>query len=101
MGFFSATYLTNRRTEWMNTIVKFQYQVSGTWYDAVVNSRSIVGNTVKLLVHIPNVPETAHTITGVRIIDTTGAVGGSQVVSIERSATQGVLTTFEFPIQEV
>lgn len=85
----------------MNSIVKFQYQAAGTWYDAVINSRSIVGNRVKFLVHIPSAPEPSHTITGVRIIDTTGAVGATQTISVERRSTQGVLLDFEFPIQEV
>jgi hypothetical protein len=60
-----------------------------------------IGNMIKFMVHIPNVPATAHTITSVRVIDTSGAVAGSQEVSIERSSTQGILITFEFPIQEV
>lgn len=101
MGFFSNEYLADRRKQWMDSIVKFQYQVSGTWYDAVINSKSVVGNVVKFTVHIPNVPATSHTVTGLRIIDTKGTVAGSQQTSVERSASQGILATFDFPIQEV
>lgn len=101
MGFFSSEFLADRRTQWMNSIVKFQYQVADSWYDATINSKAVSGNVVKFAVHIPNVPETAHTITGLRIIDIKGLVAGSQQISLERSSTQGVLATFEFPIQEV
>ncbi len=101
MGFFANEFLADRRKQWMDSIVKFQYQVSGTWYDAVINKREVVGTKVMFTVHIPNVPESAHTIKGLRIIDINGDVAGSQEISLERTATQGVLATFEFPIQEV
>lgn len=101
MGFFADKFLADRRNQWLNAIVKFQYQVSGTWYDAVINSRSVSGTKVLFTVHIPNVPASAHKITGLRIIDITGTVAGSQEISLERTSTQGVLATFEFPIQEV
>lgn len=101
MGFFSTEFMTDRRTQWMYSIVKFQYQVSGVWRDAVINSKTLSGNSVKFAVHIPNELVTAHTITALRIIDMKGHVAGSQQVSVERTPTQGVLSTFEFPIQEV
>ncbi len=101
MGFFSNDFLADRRKQWMDSIVKFQYQVGGTWYDAVINKKLVEGTKVKFTVHIPNVPASAHTITGLRITDVKGAIAGSQSISLERTSTQGVLATFEFPIQEV
>ncbi|MBE6666825.1 MAG: hypothetical protein E7607_00750 [Ruminococcaceae bacterium] len=101
MGFFANDFLAKRRKQWMDSIVKFQYQVSGTWYDAVINKREVSGTKVMFTVHIPNVPASGHTIRGLRIIDIEGTVAGSQEISLERTATQGVLATFEFPIQEV
>ncbi len=101
MGFFSNDFLADRRAQWMNSIVSFQYQVSGTWYDAVINSKQVSGTKVMFTVHIPNIPESAHRITGLRIIDIKGTVAGSQEISLERTSTQGVLANFEFPIQEV
>ena len=101
MGFFSNDFLADRRKQWMDSIVKFQYQVSGTWYDAVINKREISGTKVMFTVHIPNDFASAHKITKLQIIDTKGTVAGSQEISLERTATQGVLATFELPIQEV
>ena len=101
MGFFSIDFLAKRRTQWMESIRTFQYQVGGSWYDATINSKAIEGNTIKFLVAIPNTTGSANTITGVRILDGGGAIAGSQSLSIQRSASQSVLMQFQFPIQEV
>lgn len=101
MGFFSKDFMKDRRTEWMNSIVKFQYQISGVWYDAVINDKVLSGNSVKFTVHIPNELGRANTVTSLRILDRNGFVAGTQQVSVTRTPTQGVLAVFEFPIQEV
>lgn len=101
MGFFTPEFMSRRRVQWMNAIKRFQYKVGGTWYDATIKERGIVGNSVRFLVHIPTVPETSHTISEVRIYDTANTIAGSRTVGIERNSTQGVLLVFEFPIQEV
>ena len=101
MGFFTPEFLAKRRVQWMNTIKKFEYKVGSTWYEAVIKSREVNGNAIKFLVHIPNNPATSHVISSIRIKDATNTVCGSREIGIERSSTQGVLLSFEFPIQEV
>lgn len=100
MSFWKPNFLANRRKQWMDAIHKFQYQVNGSWYDAHINSKRISGNTVTFIVSLPTVPQTAHTVTGVRLWDVTGAVCAEQAVSVARTASQGVLAKFEFPIYE-
>jgi len=45
-------------------------------------------------------PKTAHTITGIRLWDITGRICGGLEVAVKRTANQGVLAKFEFPIYE-
>ena len=101
MGFFNTDFLYARRLEWKNSIKTFQYKVGDTWYNATINASSIVGNKLVYDVLIPATPETAHKITGLRILDNNGSEAGYQSLNIERSGTQSLLTVFEFPIQEV
>ena len=101
MGFFNSDFLAKRRLEWKNSIGSFQYRVEKTWYNATISKSEIVGNKLSFTVDIPNEPEVAHIITGIRIIDANGREAGSQELYIERSATQPLLALFEFPIQEV
>lgn len=100
MSFWKTEFLAKRRKQWMDAIYKFQYQVNGSWYDARVNSKTISGNTVTFIVSLPTVPHTAHTITGVRLWDVTGVICAEQAVTVKRTASQGVLAKFEFPIYE-
>lgn len=101
MGFFNAGFLLEKRLEWKNSLEKFQYQVAGTWHDATVSSSEIEGNKLVYSVIIPSEPETAHIITGIRILDKAGKEAGSQELHIERGGTQSLLAVFEIPIQEV
>lgn len=100
MAFWKTDFLNKRRKQWMEAIHKFQYQVNGTRYDAKINSKTITGNMVVFVVSLPTVPKTAHTITGLRLWDVTGVVCAEQAVTVKRTAAQGVLAKFEFPIYE-
>lgn len=100
MAFWKKDFLDKRRRQWMEAIHKFQYQVDGAWYDAKVNSKKITGNTIVFIVSLPTVPKTAHTITGIRLYDVTGVICAEQAVTVKRTASQGVLAKFEFPIYE-
>ena len=91
MGFWEKDFLNRRRQEWMESIHKFQYQVNGNWYDAKINSKKITGNKIVFIVSLLTTPKTAHTITGIRLWD---------ITAVKRTANQGVLAKFEFPIYE-
>jgi hypothetical protein len=92
--------MNDRREQWLASLVKFQFQVSGTWYDATVNTKRIVGNNVEIIVSFPRTSSGSQTITAVRIIDVTGKQCGYQATNVVRASGQGVLTKFEFPIYE-
>ena len=100
MGFWEKDFLDRRRQEWMSSIYKFQYQVNGNWYDAKIHSKKITGNKIVSIVRLLTTPKTAHTITGIRLWDITGRICGGLEVAVKRTANQGVLAKFEFPIYE-
>ena len=101
MGFFNSDFLLARRLEWKNSIGKFQYRVNNVWYDAEIASSEIEGNKLVYSVNIPQIPENAHIISGVRILDKDGKEAGLQELYIERNTYQPLLAVYEFPIQEV
>ena len=96
MSFWSTDFMNDRRKQWLNALVSFQYLVNGTWYDATINTKRVTGNKVEIIVSFPRTSSGSQTIKAVRIIDVTG----KQAIEIARAANQGVLTKFEFPIYE-
>ena len=115
MSFWTTGFMDRRRKQFLEALVKFQFQVNGVWNDAVINSKRITGNTVEIIASFPrtasgkqtitgvrviDVTGEQTTITGVRVIDVTGEQCGFQAVSITRAVNQGVLVKFEFPIYE-
>ena len=100
MSFWSIDFMNDRRKQWLNALVKFQYLVGSTWYDATINTKRITGNKIEIIVSFPRISSGTQTISGVRIIDVTGRQAGYQAVAIVRNANQGVLAKFEFPIYE-
>lgn len=100
MSFWTTEFMNDRRKQFLNALVKFQYKVDGAWHDAKVNSKRIEGLSVIVVVAFPRTSSGKQTITAVRIIDVTGKQCGYQEVKVERAGNQGVLTKFEFPIYE-
>ena len=100
MSFWSTDFMNDRRKQWLNALVKFQYLVNDTWYDATINTKRVTGNKVEIIVSFPRTSSGSQTIKAVRIIDVTGKQAGYQATEIVRAANQGVLTKFEFTIYE-
>lgn len=99
MAFWTDTFMDKMRTEWLRRIVKVQYYAGGTWYDAQITEKSIDGDNIKLLTATTD--SAALTITSVRLIDIAGDVAGQLSESITKTASQGVVTLWEFPLYEV
>jgi hypothetical protein len=97
--FWNDTFMNKIRQEWLRRISKIQYYAGNNWYDAVITDKSISGNTLKIT-SVTN-DNLALNITAVRIIDTSGDVAGQLTENITKTATQGVITLWEFPIYEV
>lgn len=100
MSFWSTDFMNDRRKQWLNSLVKFQYLVDSTWYDATINTKRVVGNKVEIIASFPRTSGGTQTIKAVRIIDVTGKQAGYQETKIVRKSKQGVLVKFEFPIVE-
>ena len=101
MGFFRNDFLNKQRVLFKDSIGKIQYNVEGTWYDAVIRNSGIEISKVVFSVEVPPVPERSHVITGIRILDTDGNEAAMQELRISRTAIQSILLSFSFPIQEV
>ena len=100
MSFWSKEFMNDRRKQFLNALVKFQYQVNGTWHDAIINDKRIEGLSVVVVISFPRTSSEKQTITAVRIIDVTGKQCGYQETKVVRMANQGVLAKLEFPIYE-
>lgn len=99
MAFWTDIFMKKVREDWLKRIVKIQYYAGGTWYNAQITSKTIEGNTLKILSQTTD--SKALTITSVRLIDMGGDVAGQISESITKQATQGVITLWEFPLYEI
>lgn len=100
MAFWKEAFLNKIRTDWLNRIYKIQYQSnSGTWYDADITEKWLVGNKIQL--KCTTTDDVAMTIKAIRLIDTAGDIAGQLSENITKLATQGVITVWEFPIYEI
>ncbi len=100
MAFWKEEFVQKRRTEWMKAIQKVQVKVDSTYFDGVIQKREIVGDTVVLHIVFSSLGSGTLTITAVRVIDVDGIVAAEQPENIQKSASQGVIFKFEFPIRE-
>lgn len=99
MAFWTSAFLAKRRAEWLRRINKIQYYAGGSWRDALITSKTIDGDTLKIVTQTTD--NLALTITSVRLLDTDGEVAGQMSESITKLATRGVITLWEFPLYEV
>ncbi len=99
--FWTANYLAKRRNAWLKSIVKAQYRIGTTFYDAVITDKRIEGDTLIIYMVVDHMVEGTTTINYVRLIDEGGEIAGERTENITKSGTQGVLMKFEFPLKEV
>ncbi len=98
--FWKNEFLAKRRAEWLRSLDRFQYLTNGEWKDAVITEKRVEGNAIKITT-VTNDDASAANITGVRVLDRDGIVAGQLTENIEKKATQGVLTLWEFPLYEI
>lgn len=99
MAFWTNTFMSKMRNEWLRRIAKIQYYAGGTWYDAKITDKYVTGNT--LYIRSQTTDNSALTITKVRLIDTGGDVAGEISENITKTSAQGVITLWEFPLYEI
>ncbi len=99
MAFWTNTFMSKMRNEWLRRIAKIQYYAGSTWYDAKITDKYVTGNT--LYIRSQTTDNSALTITKVRLIDTGGDVAGEISENITKTSAQGVITLWEFPLYEI
>lgn len=98
MAFWKEEFMNKIRAEWLRRIYKFQYYADGQWYDAVITDKRVDGNTLRVTTSTTDSADL--TITKVRLLDTAGELAGEISENIKKSAAQGVITVWEFPLYE-
>ena len=96
--FWKNDFMAKMRSVWAENIDKFQYEISGQWVDAAINSKVIDNDTIRLIVQLPGTD--AVTITGARILDADGTVIGESAENITNSGGKGLISQWEFPVYE-
>lgn len=96
--FWKNDFMAKMRSVWAENIDKFQYEISGQWVDAAINSKVIDNDTIRLIVQLPGTD--AVTITGARILDADGTVIGESTENITNSGGKGLISQWEFPVYE-
>lgn len=99
MAFWTEKFMGKMRTEWLRRLEKIQYYAGGKWYDAVITDKAIEGDTLKIWSQ--TMDSESLTITGLRILDTSGDVAGQISENLVKTSTQGVITLWEFPLYEI
>ena len=100
MAFFRESFLNNRREELMRSVDRFQYQLQdGVWRDGTINSKTIHGTDVVILVNVPSSGRD-DTIKGVRVYDRNGELAGQQAIELKRTSLNTALLRFTFPLVE-
>lgn len=103
MVLFKKEFIDERREEFMNLIAKIQYEVKSEniWVDAKEQSRTIEGNVITFTLLFDNTLQSSHTITGLRLLDSGGAVIAARDLSIEVNSAQTVLFELKISYEEV
>lgn len=101
MAYFSDTFMSHRREQWLRSIHAVEAQVGGTWHRGDINQKKIEGDTLVIMATFPTLDSRACTITASRIIDVRGEVAAYQQRTIEKNSGQGTMLKLTIPIYEV
>ncbi len=100
---FDVAYLNRKRAQIKNEIVAAKYKIGNTWYDAMIQSASVLNDgriEVKFIIS-PNVSGTA-IVSAIELYDLNGVRVGSRAVSIDCSElTEGVFYAISFSLFQI
>lgn len=98
-----SAYLTSKRTEIKNDISYARYKVGSTWYNAQIQSATVLNDgRVEVTFIIDHTVVGNITVTGVELYDHNGVRIGSKATSITRAdATEGILYVCRFSLFQV
>ena len=101
MAYFSDTFMSHRRKQWLRSIYAVEVLVNGTWHRGDFNQKQIDGDSLVILATFPTLDAKACTITASRLIDVRGEVATYQQRTIEKISGQGTMIKIVIPIYEV
>lgn len=101
MAYFTDTFMSHRRNQWLRSISAVEAQVGSTWHRGEITQKKIEGDTLVILATFPVLDPMACTITASRIIDVRGEVAAYQQRMIEKNDGQGTMIKITVPIYEV
>ena len=101
MAFFSESFMSHRRQQWLRSIYAVEAQVGGTWHRGEINQKNTEGDTLVIMATFPTLDSTSCTITASRIIDVHGEVAAYQQRLVNKISGQGTMIKITVPIYEV
>lgn len=101
MAYFSDTFLSHRRQQWLRSIQSVEVQVDGVWHRGDFNQKEIKDDTLVIKATFPTLDSIACTITASRVVDVRGEVAAYQQRIIKKNSGQGTMIKITIPIYEV
>ena len=101
MAYFTDSYMSQRRNQWLRSLHAVEVQAAGTWHRGDINQKKIEGDTLVIMATFPTLDSVACTISASRIIDVRGEVAAYQQRVIEKNSGQGIMIKLTIPIYEV
>lgn len=101
MSYFTGSFLSHRREEWLKAIAYVEILANSSWYRGTITKKEISSDSVIVTATFPQLDEYAAAITASRIIDIRGEVAAYQSKSLSKIAGQGTLLKIQIPIREV
>ena len=101
MAYFSDTFMSHRRNQWLRSLVAVEAQVGGTWHRGEINQKKIEDDTLVIMATFPSLDAMACTITASRLIDVRGEQAAYQQRTIKKNSGQGTMIKITIPVYEV
>ena len=101
MAYFTDSFISHRRKQWLRSIYSVEAQVGTTWHRGDINKNQIDGDTLVIMATFPTLDSVACTITASRIVDVRGEVASYQQRTIQKNSGQGTMIKITIPIYEV
>lgn len=101
MAYFSNTFMSHRRNQWLRSLAAVEAQVVGKWHRGEINQKKIEGDTLVIMATFPTLDSMSCTITASRLIDVRGEQAAYQQRRINKNSGQGTMIKITIPVYEV
>lgn len=100
MAFFTNEFLTDRRDEWLKSIVGVGIKANGKWYDGKIEKKMIENGSVIIDATFPDIEDMDVTVQATRLIDRKGKQCAYQEKNFQKTHQQNLWVRTSIPIQE-